>query len=124
MRNPFDKSSTEYDAYEMGYAEGLAERKAAPKDFEAFWKAYPRRVGKGAALKAWKSQKPELTEVLAALQWQRKQDAWTKDGGQYIPHPATWLNAQRWFDEDPNAHKNNFKHIVRQKPEDDGPMPF
>ena len=24
---------------------------------------------------------------------------WKKDGGKYIPHPATWLRARGWEDE-------------------------
>ena len=27
----------------------------------------------------------------------------TKDGGQYIPMPSTWLNGKRWEDEAPKA---------------------
>jgi hypothetical protein len=25
---------------------------------------------------------------------------WVKDGGQFIPHPTTWLNNERWCDDD------------------------
>ena len=70
--------------------------------FDTFWTAYQIKTGKGAAEKAWHALKPdaELVEkMLAALEWQRQQDQWTKDGGQYIPNPATWLNGKRWMDE-------------------------
>jgi hypothetical protein len=40
-----------------------------------------------------------LEEMLAAIAKQKKTDQWTKDGGQYIPNPATWLNQGRWQDE-------------------------
>lgn len=69
--------------------------------FTEFWQTYPRKVGKGAAQKAWDRLKPDLSAVLAALDWQTKQDAWTKDGGQFIPHPGTYLNQRRWEDEKP-----------------------
>jgi uncharacterized protein YdaU (DUF1376 family) len=72
--------------------------------FAEFWKAYPRKVGKGAALKAWakiKSKADTLQAILKAIAWQRTADQWTKDGGQFIPHPSTWLNEQRWLDEAP-----------------------
>ena len=69
--------------------------------FTEFWQTYPRKVGKGAAQKAWDRLKPDLAAVLAALDWQTKQDAWTKDGGQFIPHPGTYLNQRRWEDEKP-----------------------
>ena len=82
-----------------------AKVRAKPKDagysagFLAFWAAYPRRVGKGNAWKAWNRLKPDLTAVSAALDWQTKSPEWTKDGGEFIPHPATYLNARRWEDE-------------------------
>jgi hypothetical protein len=28
-----------------------------------------------------------------------RSEDWTKEGGQYIPYPATWLNAKGWEDE-------------------------
>jgi len=70
-------------------------------DFERFWQAYPRRVGKQAALKAWDKTKPNIEEVLIALEWQKETDQWYKNGGQFIPNPATWINQHRWKDERP-----------------------
>jgi hypothetical protein len=68
--------------------------------FDAFWKAYPRKVAKAAAIKAWKKINPVwLPQILEALERQRQSPQWLKDGGQYIPHPATWLNQRRWEDE-------------------------
>jgi hypothetical protein len=67
--------------------------------FPAFWAAYPRRVGKGAAEKAWAKARPPLAAVLAAVEACRATDQWRKDGGQFIPHPATWLNQRRWEDD-------------------------
>ncbi|WP_445764983.1 Pyocin large subunit-like protein [Pseudomonas sp. RIT-To-2] len=70
--------------------------------FPKFWALYPRKVCKAAAEKAWKKLK--VTDDLFALiaQGLAKQcvsPSWTKDSGQYIPHPATWLNGKRWEDE-------------------------
>jgi hypothetical protein len=76
----------------------------APTAFDGFWSAYPRKVGKGAARKAWGKIKPaaELVErMLSTLTWQRTSEQWTKDGGKFIPYPATWLNQERWTDEPP-----------------------
>ena len=70
--------------------------------FEAFWKAYPSKVGKDAAQKAFNKRKPDktlLAEMLAAIEVQKSSDKWTKDSGRYIPHPSTWLNQGRWKDE-------------------------
>lgn len=73
-----------------------------PGDFENFWNAYPNRKGKGAAEKAWKQIKPNeslVAKILSAIEEQKKSQAWIKDGGDFIPHPATWLNQKRWDDE-------------------------
>jgi uncharacterized protein YdaU (DUF1376 family)/ribosomal protein S27AE len=72
--------------------------------FVSFWQAYPRKVGRAAALKSWKKGTPPLDKCLLTLSWQCKSEQWTKEGGQYIPLPATWLNQARWQDI-PDTHK-------------------
>lgn len=70
--------------------------------FNRFWEVYPKKVGKGAARKSWDKRKPseELTaQMIAAVRRQAQSDQWRRDGGQYIPNPATWLNQERWEDE-------------------------
>lgn len=67
--------------------------------FAAFWNAYPKKVGKVAAEKAFRKHRAKLPIMLKALEIHKKSIQWQKDGGQYIPHPATWLNQQRWDDE-------------------------
>lgn len=69
--------------------------------FDAFWAAYPKKVGKGAARAAWKKIKAKaetLDAILAAIESQKSSRQWLKDDGQYIPNPATWLNQERWED--------------------------
>ena len=34
-----------------------------------------------------------------AIEKQKKSAQWTKNDGQFIPHPTTWLNGKRWEDE-------------------------
>lgn len=78
------------------------EETQGPEGFELFWSAYPRKEGKKAARKAWDRIRPgqdQQTEIISALQTQKASDQWTRDGGQFIPHPATWLNGERWKDE-------------------------
>lgn len=70
--------------------------------FKRFWEAYPRKVAKGMAIKAFVKLKPSedlLEAILKAIESQKKSRQWNKDGKQYIPHPATWLNGMRWEDE-------------------------
>jgi hypothetical protein len=71
-----------------------------PEGFAEFWRRYPRKVAKAAALKAWrKLNGVDLKTVLAALDVMKQSAEWQKDEGQFIPHPATWLNGRRWEDE-------------------------
>lgn len=70
--------------------------------FEKFWIEYPRKTARATALKSWKKIKPdaEMQEtILSALEQHKKTEQWTRDKGQFIPHPATWLNQCRWQDE-------------------------
>lgn len=67
--------------------------------FDVFWKAYPRKVGKEAARKAFAKVTAPLETLVAAVEAQKASPQWTKDNGQFIPHPATWLNQGRWEDE-------------------------
>lgn len=68
--------------------------------FELFWRAYPRRVGKLAAKKAFeKLSATEQAEVIEHLKDRVRDVQWTKAGGQFIPHPTTFLNQGRWMDE-------------------------
>lgn len=84
--------------------------------FARFWALYPNRKGKQNAEKAWGklAVTPAMFELItAALALQVTSAEWTKDGGQYIPHPATWLNGKRWDDEvrPGNVHRlPNSKH--------------
>ena len=70
--------------------------------FAEFWELYPRKVGRAAALKAWRKLAPEdaaVTAIKQAVERQRK--TWTDP--KYIPHAATWLHGARWQDEMPVA---------------------
>lgn len=71
------------------------------QSFLSFWSEYPKKTGKDDAWKAWQKAKPELQDVLSALQWQKRSEQWVKDGGQYIPNPSTYINQGRWKDEPP-----------------------
>lgn len=70
--------------------------------FNEFWSVYPKRVSKGDALKAYKklNPTPDLhARILAAVKKASALPDWQKDNGQFIPYPASWLNARRWEDE-------------------------
>ena len=72
--------------------------------FAAFWQLYPKRIGKLPAEKAWQKHgcTALLIQIMAALRQQKDSPDWRKDSGQFVPHPATWLNQHRWEDEPPH----------------------
>lgn len=74
--------------------------------FDQFWAAYPKKRSKGAARKAWDKLRVNPTMqamILRAIERAKQSEDWQKDGGKYIPYPATWLNAEGWEDEEPEA---------------------
>lgn len=69
--------------------------------FDKFWEAYPRKTGKGNARKIFTKLKPSeemLGRMIRAVELAKQSPQWQRDGGQYIPYPATWLNQERWED--------------------------
>jgi hypothetical protein len=74
---------------------------ASAGGFDSFYSTYPKKVGKPAAVKAWKTAKvkpAELVTILADIATRSQSTDWQKDGGQFIPNPATYLNQRRWED--------------------------
>ena len=69
--------------------------------FDEFWNEYPRKVGKKDARRAYEKalKSTDSETMIRAVTAQRSSGQWTRDGGKYIPNPATWLNQGRWDDE-------------------------
>lgn len=81
-------------------------KKGYSDSFLTFWNAYPNKQAKATASKAWARVQKEpgiLETVLRAIEVQKSSEAWQKDGGKFIPHPATWINGRRWEDEMPDT---------------------
>lgn len=74
----------------------------ASDEFCAFWNAYPKKRDRRKAEKAWNALNPDgevIQSMLRALAAWKASPDWQRDGGQFIPHPATWINGRRWEDE-------------------------
>ena len=70
-----------------------------PSRFEEFWKAYPRKVAKAGAAKAYSQAIKKASEdelIRAAVEFAQSDKG---RAGRYTPHPATWLNEERWKDD-------------------------
>ena len=68
--------------------------------FPTFWAAYPRKVAKIAAARAWRTLTPSKTllqAILASLERHKASEQWSRP--EFIPHAATWLRGRRWEDE-------------------------
>ena len=79
-----------------------AQARASVSLFDSFWKVYPKKKAKASAEKAFAKLKPDeelLNKMINAIECQKRSDDWLKDGGRFIPYPATWLNHRRWEDE-------------------------
>lgn len=69
--------------------------------FCKFWESYPKKRSKGDAYKAWcvtGDKRPAVDTIIKAITVLKASPDWTKDGGQYIPYPSTWLRAWGWED--------------------------
>lgn len=77
-----------------------------PAGFAEFYAAYPRKVARSDAAIAFGKLSVDdglLRTMLVAIEGQSRTGDWLKNGGKYIPYPATWLNGKRWLDELPSA---------------------
>jgi hypothetical protein len=69
-------------------------------DFDAFWRAWPRKVGRGQAERAYKSalKRAPHDAIMAGLS--RQLPKLRSTDPKYVPHASTWLNGMRWEDQD------------------------
>ena len=113
-----EQANTEYE-YEDEIEDeievkGTKKRKCVHPLFDSFWQAYPKRIAKAKAEEAFSKLNPdeELMKVmLAALKAWSKTDQWTKESGQFVPNPTTWINQRRWEDELPQQDKPKERKI-------------
>lgn len=73
--------------------------KPEPDGFEAFYEAFPKHVGRGQALKAYRSALKIATGEALLTGARRYAASVVGKEPQFVAHPATWLNGQRWLDE-------------------------
>lgn len=70
-------------------------------EFSKFWEFYPKKKSKGDAYKAWLQTaaiRPPLASILKAVVVLKNSPDWQREGGQYVPYPASWLRAWGWAD--------------------------
>ena len=128
LENPMLENRTQYNTKEYNTKEFITKDipPISPKGktdcsdlFNQFWDSYPKHIAKQSAVKAFEKLKPDeklLEAMLKAIARQKESKQWEKDGGAFIPYPATWLNQRRWEDELPQVETDNvFLQMLREE---------
>lgn len=90
------------------------EKEYINRSFDAFWDAYPRRVGKKKSFDRWCKISPdEETQklILKNIRDRIHVGEWDLNRKEFIPHPDTFLNQERWNDEITIKNQNNLKLV-------------
>ena len=74
-----------------------SKNKEINKDFELFWNAYPKKIGKKKVEDRFNAIEFPIDKILKNIELQKQSDQWQTQ--QYIPNPETYLNQERWQDE-------------------------
>jgi hypothetical protein len=108
--------------------EGVEHNEDSEDSFDSFWKIYPRKESKQNARKAWDKLKPSpalAEKIIKGVLIYAATPQWTKDGGQFIPHPSTFLNQRRWEQAiegtvNATAASSNLERLYQQCLEEEG----
>lgn len=71
-------------------------------EFQMFWEAYPNKKNKQEAVKRWDKLKITtdlFRQIMEGLTRAKNSYEWGKNDGEFIPHPARWLNVRGWENE-------------------------
>lgn len=101
-REPLSCASSEIELNASAEPQAKSGKAAQEESFAVFWSAYPKRRGKSDARKAWQRLAPDdalVEHIVQAVEMARASPDWRKEGGQFIPYPATWLRRRGWEDE-------------------------
>lgn len=90
------------------------EKDESDEMFETFWKAYPYKANKKgakASFKRIKNLKTEFPLIMEALERFKQSNQWTKQNGEFIPLPTSWINQERWKDEHIETREDKLKRL-------------
>lgn len=104
-----ERNGTEENGRECG-----ARAESSIIEFDSFWTAYPRKVGRFEAERAWVEVRAFefATEIMAAVEEQSESQQWKEDNGRFIPSPANWLRDGRWNDKPTDVKKSPYDGFV------------
>lgn len=90
-------------------------------DYSRFYNSYPKHKARLDGFKAWKSKDvqlclPPIDELLDVLEKQKKtEESWSRDNGEFIPLPATWLRGHKWTDELQLTEAEKYQQLLEQR---------
>lgn len=90
--------------------------------FDTFWREYPKKKSKGQARTAFDKalKKTDFDTIMTALRALKETKQWKKNDGEFVPYPATWLNAEGWEDEVKSADGfDNLRGLYEMYKEDE-----
>ncbi|MFA3645405.1 replication protein [Acinetobacter baumannii] len=92
--SPHNNNNKNKEKQGVGYSE----------NFEKFWSAYPtckRKSDKSGTYKTFTKHEGSfaIETLLSILEKQKSDVSWTKQNGEFIPSPSTWLNQKQWENE-------------------------
>ncbi|TPT98431.1 replication protein [Acinetobacter baumannii] len=92
--SPHNNNNKNKEKQWVGYSE----------NFEKFWSAYPtckRKSDKSGTYKTFTKHEGSfaIETLLSILEKQKSDVSWTKQDGEFIPSPSTWLNQKQWENE-------------------------
>lgn len=105
-QNPGTKTTPSSSSSSSSSTSSSKETPIPPKgdceQFEKFWSKYPSKKAKKTARNAWRRKKldSKLDEILAGVERQLTTDQWKRG---IVPNPSTFINQERWLDEDRNT---------------------
>jgi hypothetical protein len=82
--------------------------------FDRFYTAYPKKKSRKAAEKAFAKLNPDeqlLADILSGIERAMKSEQWRDP--QFVPHPATWLDAEGWRDEIQIEYAGDELEVIR-----------
>lgn len=84
--------------------------------FDVWYAKYPRKVARAAALKAYLKSRESASESELLSAVERFAAEMSGKELEYIPHPATWLNGERWLDKPEDAETKRAREVWSTKP--------
>jgi len=110
-----DLPSSENPIHKNNNTKNTERKKVYDDWFDQFWEAYPRKVGKAAARKAFLKLAEEGCHAVAGAR--RFANDPNLPPAQFIPHPTTWLNREGWLDEPLPAREKSVEDLAALRAE-------